>query len=97
MNEHFWQYAVGGLGVAVVGLFTALFNGWFSRADTVDKLQFEQLKFLLEESRTNQESLKAEMAALRAENMKLRDEIHLYKDEIMKLTNEVNELRRGLG
>lgn len=89
MSNEFWQYAVGGLGVALVGVFGAFLKGWFSRADNVDKLQFEQLKFLLEESRKD-------VISLKEENEKLREEVQMYSTQIGELTGEIKALKAKL-
>lgn len=90
MDENFWKYGVGVVGAALIAFLGSAWNAIYSRKSTVDQLQFEQLKFILEKSKENIEEL-------RTENEKLRAEIHLYSEQITELKNEVKRLREALG
>lgn len=84
MNE-FWQYGVGGLAVAIVGAAVKIFGKKKDRETSTETLHFEQVKFLLEASRT-------EMALLRTQNEKLREEVVTLRTEIATLNAHIEIL-----
>lgn len=84
----FWQYGVGGLAVAIVGAAVKLWTGKKSHEATTETLNFEQVKYLLEESRKD-------MSLLRTQNEKLRDEVINLRTEVARLNAHIQILESG--
>lgn len=86
----FWQYGVGALAVAVVGAAVKLLNGKRHHEATTETLNYEQMKYLLEQSRI-------EMTALRAENAQLRGEVMNLREDISNLNATIQILQSSKG